>query len=237
MHDILTPSTDRRCSKPPLIFPCWPGPEIKKRSSNLHRMTYIGAMADPIAWLGSLGIIARVITAITPFVCQIAASTVFESNARAQSVTRSQSIDRFAKFIDEASDRFAVPARWIRAVMQIESGGDDRAISSHGAVGLMQLMPGDPFDPRDNILAGSAYLKEMHDRFGSVGFLAAYHAGPARYEQHLVTGQPLPPETAAYVAAVTSLLGDGQREDAAVRIKRATPWREAPLFVERVDAP
>jgi hypothetical protein len=92
-------------------------------------------------------------------------------------------------------------------------------------MGLMQLMPGtwvelsvryglglDPFDPRDNILAGTAYLKEMHDRFGSAGFLAAYDAGPTGYEQHLATGQPLPPETTAYVAAVTPLLGDEQGE-------------------------
>jgi soluble lytic murein transglycosylase-like protein len=113
-------------------------------------------------------------------------------------------------------------------------------------MGLMQLMPGtwvalsvryglglDPFDPRDNILAGTAYLKEMHDRFGSAGFLAAYHAGPARYEQHLATGQPLPPETTAYIAAVAPLLGNEQAEHAAFRIKRAVPWREAPLFVER----
>jgi soluble lytic murein transglycosylase-like protein len=113
-------------------------------------------------------------------------------------------------------------------------------------MGLMQLMPGtwvelsvryglglDPFDPRDNILAGTAYLKEMFDRFGSAGFLAAYHAGPARYEQHLATGQPLPPETTAYIAAVAPLLGNEQAEHAAFRIKRAVPWREAPLFVER----
>ena len=83
---------------------------------------------------------------------------------------------------------------------------------------------------------GTAYLKEMHDRFGSAGFLAAYHAGPSRYEQHLATGQPLPPETTAYIAAVTALLGDGQGEQAAFRARRAIPWREAPLFVERTDA-
>ena len=65
---------------------------------------------------------------------------------------------------------------------KIESAGD-------GAMGLMQPMPGtwvepsvrhgpglDPFDPRDNILAGTVYLKEMHNRFGSAGFLAAGHA-------------------------------------------------------------
>ena len=70
--------------------------------------------------------------------------------------------------------------------MQTESGGDERAGSNKGAMGLMQLMPGtwvelnaryglglDRFDARDNILAGTAYLKEMHDRFGSAGFLAS----------------------------------------------------------------
>jgi soluble lytic murein transglycosylase-like protein len=180
----------------------------------------------------------------------IATSTLFESSACAQTASRPQSIDRFAKFIEEASNRFAVPARWIRAVLQVESRGDEHAISPRGAMGLMQLMPGtwvelsaryglglDPFDPRDNILAGAAYLKEMHDRFGSSGFLAAYYAGPSRYEQHLATGQRLPPETTAYVAAVTPLLGDEQGERAAFRIRRAVPWREAPLFVDRADAP
>ena len=143
-----------------------------------------------------------------------------------------------------------MPARWIRAVVQVESRGDEHAISPRGAMGLMQLMPGtwvelsvrhalglDPFDPHDNILAGAAYLKEMHDRFGSTGFLAAYHAGPSRYEHHLATGQPLPPETVAYVAAVTPLLADKRLEHAAFRIRRAIPWREAPLFVDRADAP
>ena len=66
-----------------------------------------------------------------------------------------------------------------------------RAISPKGAMGLMQLMPEtwaalraryglgrDAFDPHDNILAGAAFLREMHDRYGSPGFLAAYNAGP-----------------------------------------------------------
>jgi len=154
------------------------------------------------------------------------------------------------KFIEEASDRFAVPAPWIRAVIQMESGGDEHAISPRGAMGLMQLMPGtwvelgvryglglDPFYPRDNVFAGTAYLREMHNRFGSAGFLAAYHAGPSRYEQHLATGQPLPPETVAYVTAVTPLLAAEPRKHTAIRIRRAVPWREAPLFVDRTDTP
>src|SRR5689334_22368870 len=87
------------------------------------------------------------------------------------------------------------------------------------------------------IIAGAAYLKDMHDRFASAGFLAAYHAGPARYEQHIATGRPLPQETTVYVAPVTPLLDDGQGERAAVRTRHVVPWRAAPLFVERAGAP
>ena len=151
--------------------------------------------------------------------------------------TRASGVESFASFITEASRRFAIPAQWIRAVMQLESAGDGRAISPKGALGLMQIMPGtwvelsvryglgiDPFDPHDNIMAGAAYLREMHDRFGSAGFLAAYHAGPLRYEQHLVTGKPLPSETTAYVAAVTPLLDNEQGEHAATRRARRRPF-------------
>jgi soluble lytic murein transglycosylase-like protein len=248
MHDILTPP-DTGCSKLSPIFPFRPGSLIGKRSVSLQRKRNARELSRSIARLRSRRAIARIIVAITPVVCQIAVSTVFVPSAGAQIAARSEAVDRFAKFIEEASGRFAVPARWIRAVMRVESGGDEHAISSRGAIGLMQLMPDtwvelsvryglgvDPFDAHDNITAGAAYLKDMLDRFGSAGFLAAYHAGPAWYEQHLATGRPLPPETIGYIASVTPLLGNEQAERAAFRIKRAVPWREAPLFVERSEA-
>ena len=107
--------------------------------------------------------------AIALCVCKVAGPALLESSACAQTVARSEAVDRFAKFIDEASGRFAVPAGWIRAVMRAESGGDEHAISPRGAMGLMQLMPGtwvelsvryglvaDPFDVHDNIIAGAA---------------------------------------------------------------------------------
>ncbi len=57
--------------------------------------------------------------------------------------------------------------------------------------------------PRDNILAGTAYLREMFDRYGNVAaMLAAYNAGPGRYDEHRATGRPLPAETRAYIAAL-----------------------------------
>ena len=126
--------------------------------------------------------------------------------------------------IAAASQRFGIPEAWIRAVMRAESAGDRHAVSHRGAMGLMQVMPAtwaglraqhglgaDPFAPQDNIMAGTAYLRAMLDRFGSVPLmLAAYNAGPRRVEAHLSTGQPLPAETRAYVATLAPLLtGDG----------------------------
>ncbi|MXP30175.1 transglycosylase SLT domain-containing protein [Porphyrobacter algicida] len=120
-----------------------------------------------------------------------------------------------AAHVAEASQRFGIPERWIYAVIRIESAGRTRAVSSAGAMGLMQLMPGtwarqrarfglggDPFDPRDNILAGTSYLREMYDRYGAQGFLAAYNAGPGRYEAWLDGRRSLPRETQNYVAMI-----------------------------------
>lgn len=98
-------------------------------------------------------------------------------------------------------------------------------------MGLMQLMPGtwarqrarfslgqDPFDPRDNILAGTSYLREMYDRYGAQGFLAAYNAGPGRYEDWLAGRRSLPLETRRYVARIAPLL-QSERMFAAVPLK------------------
>ncbi|AUW57851.1 lytic transglycosylase [Sphingobium sp. SCG-1] len=152
--------------------------------------------------------------------------------------------DPYAAFITEAAQRFGIPEAWIRAVMRVESASDVRAISSAGAMGLMQIMPAtwaslrarhglgaNPYDPRDNILAGAAYLREMHDRYGSPGFLAAYNAGPGRYEESLA-GRPLPAETRTYVAMLGPVVGGGEMVSPVV-VAAADPlaWTRAPLFV------
>lgn len=250
MHDSHAHAVGVRSPEPAPIFPSRPCSPIGNPANDPRGKSRAHAAADSIAQLDVLRTLVRVTAVIMPFICEVAGSALPQSSALAQTAAHSEAVDRFAKFIEEASGRFAAPARWIRAVMRVESGGDEHAISSRGAMGLMQLMPGtwvelsvryglglDPFDAHDNITAGVAYLKDMHDRFGSAGFLAAYHAGPARYQQHLATGRPLPQETTAYVAAVTPLLSGGQGEHMAVRIRRAVPWREAPLFVERAGTP
>jgi Transglycosylase SLT domain len=150
----------------------------------------------------------------------------------------------FAAWIAEASRRFDIPASWIRGVMRIESRGDVNAVSPKGAIRLMQLMPetwadlqlryglgSDPFDPRNNILAGGAYLRELYDRFGDAGFLAAYNAGPARYDAFLTTGRPLPDETRAYLGALAPLTLGGGVETRLPVAAAVRSWAEAPLFV------
>jgi hypothetical protein len=131
-------------------------------------------------------------------------------------------MDRWQPLISEASKRFAVPEDWIRAVMRIESGGRTilfgRPITSGaGAMGLMQLMGDtyndmrarnglgtDPYNARDNIMAGAAYLRELYMKYGYPRLFAAYNAGPGRLEEHLHTGHALPAETRTYVRLATN---------------------------------
>jgi hypothetical protein len=169
----------------------------------------------------------------------------------AQNAPVTQSIDDrgVAAFIAEASQRFSIPVNWIWAVMHAESRhvGD---VSLAGAMGLMQIMPktwselrgryqlgANPFDPHDNIIAGAAYLREMLDRYGSVGaMLAAYNAGPSRYDEYLATGHSLPAETRDYVAKLAPILGGKSlSESNTIATLRPTDWRDAPLFVVVAD--
>ena len=147
-----------------------------------------------------------------------------------------------ANAMQEASRRFHVPVSWLRAVMRAESHGDAKSVSDKGAIGLMQVMPrtyvelrakygfgSDPFDPHDNVLAGAAYLAKMFARYGSPGFLAAYNAGPRRYEEHLLHGRPLPAETMDYVARLAPELGFASVP--AAGIPASPDALRAPVFV------
>ena len=191
---------------------------------------------------------AGVTTALVLILCMpmtVAPSAVIAQD-RTAPASEQQAIDNY---IAEASHRFGIPQHWLRAVMEVESAGNPHAVSHAGAMGLMQIMPGtwaelraaygfgdNPFDPRDNILAGTAYLRQMYDRFESPGFLAAYNAGPARYQEHLDTGRDLPRETRNYLAILAPLIGDGTNVAQAVsRPRRTQDWRDAPLFVATAE--
>lgn len=153
---------------------------------------------------------------------------------------RAESVADWGPFVAEASLRFGVPVPWIERAMQVESAGRTTiagrpVVSPTGAMGLMQLMPttwralqkrlglgADPFDPHDNILAGTFYLRLMYDRFGYPGLFAAYNAGPGRYAAYVAGRKGLPRETRAYLASVVGRTGGPRTE-----IARRLP---APLF-------
>jgi len=133
-------------------------------------------------------------------------------------------LHRWDPLIAEASKKTGVPAKWIRAVMNTESGGrtvlEDGPITSPvGAMGLMQVMPGtyaemreeydlgdDPYDPRNSIMAGAGYLRWLKSKFGFSGMFAAYNAGPGTFQEHL-GGAALPAETVNYAVRIARFLG------------------------------
>ncbi len=162
--------------------------------------------------------------AISEAVQEPAQPSVF---AQEQTMSSSALMTRWEPLIAEASRKFKVPAQWIRAVIRQESGGRTMLaenlpiISSTGAMGIMQLMPrtyaemaaqyrlgGDPHNARDNIFAGTAYLKWLHSRYGYPAMFAAYNDGPGHIEDHLHRGRPLPAETRGYIAHIAKSLGD-----------------------------
>jgi len=151
------------------------------------------------------------------------------------SMSSSQLLNRWDSVITEASQRFHVPKAWIRAVMRQESGGrtmlgeNQPIVSRAGAVGLMQVLPAtydqmaerhklgdDPFDARDNIMAGAAYLRWLHERYGFPKMFAAYNAGPGRVEH----GGRLPAETRAYVGGITKTLKSAKSSLDLVKLTR-----------------
>ncbi|HHK4654177.1 TPA: lytic transglycosylase domain-containing protein [Pseudomonas aeruginosa] len=228
-------------------------PSAGARSEGQGR-SKVGALREPLTAASTLAgwrrrgdrtpvrsavlLLSSVLTIAMPLPC----------SAQPEPVQRPSQADPHAAHIAEAAQRFGIPAAWIRAVMRVESANDVGAISPKGAMGLMQIMPptwanlrtrhrlgGNPYDPRDNILAGAAYLRELHDRYGSPGFLAAYNAGPGRYEEHLA-GRPLPAETRAYVATLAPLIGGGEiTGPVAVAVPDPLSWTRAPLFVAQAE--
>lgn len=136
------------------------------------------------------------------------------SDPAARSVTAHDPIRaKFGHIIDRVARETKLDSALISSVIQAESGGNPNAVSPAGAKGLMQLADStaqelhvsDPFDPAENIRAGSRYLRRMLDRFGDLKLaLAAYNAGPGNVEKH--AGVPPFEETVEYVRRVTESL-------------------------------
>ncbi|MCA9757496.1 MAG: lytic transglycosylase domain-containing protein [Candidatus Eisenbacteria bacterium] len=125
---------------------------------------------------------------------------------------RRGSVGSTDEIVSRTAREFALPESLLKAVVQVESGGNVRAVSPKGAQGLMQLMPGtarelgvsDPFDPEQNVRGGAAYLAKQIERFGDLPrALAAYNAGPGAVQRH--GGVPPYRETQRYVSRVLGL--------------------------------
>lgn len=146
-----------------------------------------------------------------------------------QSMSSKHLIDRWQPFIAAASKKFHVPQSWIRAVMRQESGGrtmmsEHRPITSAaGAVGMMQVMPqtyaemrgtyhlgNDPYDPHDNIIAGTAYLRWLHGKYGFPNMFAAYNDGPGNFDRYLAGKRQMPLETVNYLSDLSAALAPGK---------------------------
>lgn len=185
---------------------------------------------------------------VTLFICVAPIGTALAQDAPA---VRAAAVHPYAGHVADAARRFGIPEAWIWAVMRVESNGDSRALSTAGAMGLMQIMPAtwaslraryglgaDPYDVRDNVMAGAAYLREMYDRYGdATAMLAAYNAGPGRYDDYRSRGRPLPAETRAYLARLASITGGGgEVQLAAAPLSDPFAWRRAALFVRVASA-
>jgi soluble lytic murein transglycosylase len=123
---------------------------------------------------------------------------------------KTASSNAYDSLIGEASQLFDLSFPLLKAMIKVESNFNSKAVSKSGAMGLMQIMPQnikvlnvrDPFDPRENIMGGATYLKEMIERFnGRLPLaLAAYNAGPSMVARY----NAIPPikETEDYVKRV-----------------------------------
>lgn len=120
------------------------------------------------------------------------------------------SSNQYDHIITDASNRYGVDFPLIKAIIKAESDFNPKAVSKKGAKGLMQIMPenfqllniSNPYDPRESIMAGARYFRELYQRYnGKLALsLAAYNAGPSAVDRY----QTIPPyqETEAYVERV-----------------------------------
>jgi cell division protein FtsN len=207
---------------------------------------------------GFVGLALLSACASAPRVAQAPSTGYFVAHAAGDYRPPGPPSDPWGPYIQAAASRFDVPQQWIRQVMQVESGGHEYLdgaliVSSAGAMGLMQLEPetydemaaryglgSDPFNPYDNIMAGTGYIHEMYEVYGSPGFLAAYNAGPGRLDNYMDYHQPLPHETTHYVAMIAPQIQGyypSHRSEADQLALNTLPASEAPGLLPPGFAP
>jgi Transglycosylase SLT domain len=155
-----------------------------------------------------------------------------------------------ADYLAEAAQVSGLAESLIASVLYVESRGDSAAVSHAGAKGCMQIMPAtwgsltarydlgaDVHDPRANMIGGALYLREMVDRYGLPGGLAAYNAGPGRYEAWRDGRRNLPRETVNYVAQIAPVSGGMAAPPRPIFAARIAPsWKQSSIFVTFTSA-
>jgi len=210
---------------------------LPSTNSSIHLRTSAGQMFHGLIRLAPFD--------FSPVAKEESHSTAFNEE---EGMSSKDLLDRWQPLISEASKRFAVPENWIRAVIRVESGGRTilfgrPIMSGAGAKGLMQLMSetynemstrnglgADPYNPRDNIMAGTAYLRELYTKYGYPHLFAAYNAGPGRLEDHLHSGHALPAETRTYVRLATDGAVGASFGEARHVAKKAVKTRVAAVY-------
>jgi hypothetical protein len=131
--------------------------------------------------------------------------------------TEGPTADDVCHALEHSAAENALPVEFFARVIWQESRFDARAVSRKGAAGIAQFMPAtaswqgltDPFEPIEALRHSAAYLRELLNRFGNLGFAAvAYNAGPGRVSAWLTSRRALPTETHNYVALVTGWTAD-----------------------------
>ena len=189
------------------------GGRVRRKRRHVHTMLLAGTFFVPHA----AKLTPKTKTSAAPTVASTPAPLVIPPSFDvAVTTTFRLPPSAFDHLIAAASAKYTLDAALIRAVINAESAFDPLAVSSAGAMGLMQLMPTlaaelgvtDPFDPRQNIFAGSRYLKQLLDSYdGDISLaLASYNAGPGAVERY--NGVPPYPETQHYVKTITNALDD-----------------------------
>jgi soluble lytic murein transglycosylase-like protein len=162
-------------------------------------------------------------------------SAVPAASPGSQAVASASPPDRLERIAREAAERHKVDPALVKAVISTESGWNPQAVSRKGAVGLMQLIPEtaqryggrNPYDPAQNVDAGTAYLRVLLDRYNGdlTKSLAAYNAGEGAVDHS--GGVPAYPETQRYVQKVTdAYFRPGSGRDPTLWSPRRPPVRK-----------
>jgi hypothetical protein len=198
---------------------------------------------------------SRTVTPVVPLTARVASLVVASdptppapaaieaSRPRPRRIARREGAGSIAAQVQAAAARYGVPESLVAAVISVESDFNPRAVSSRGALGLMQLMPStaallgvrNAFDPGENVDAGARHLRDLLDRFANdVSLaLAAYNAGAQAVVRH--GGVPPYPETRAFVARVLGRVG--QVAMPTVAVAHAAPAPRIRLARHTADRP